>query len=187
MRTTERLAIIVAVPVAAAAGFLGHGLIDDDGATTTQPTPTVVVTADEPEATVACIEVDGLPIWPGIPVVDPRPICDGADNPLPINYTVIWSSGRWISLRMGLPYYNHVVVDLAQYGGVYDLTLNPPALYGDVNQSGEVTTIDLAKVQAKLGPIAEDPGRAICDLDRSGVVDETDEDLCRQAIDKRTF
>lgn len=180
MGTTERLAIAVAVPVAAAAGFLGHSLIDDDGVTTTQPSTRVVIAADE--AVVACIEVDGLPIWPGIPVVDPRPICDGADNPLPINYTVIWTSGRWVSLRMGLPYYNHMVVDLAQYGGVYDLTLNPPALYGDVNQSGEVTTIDLAKVQAKLGPIAEDPGRAICDLDRSGVVDEMDEDLCRQAI-----
>lgn len=132
---------------------------------------------------VSYVEVDGLPVSLSGETIDPRPVCDAPGAwALPMEIRVEWSDGTSRTFEASQPLFASVTVNLLGDAAM-TYSIAPPSVFGDVTGDGKVTTIDLAKIRAKLGPIAEDAGRVICDLDRSGVVDETDEQLCRDAIE----
>ncbi len=131
---------------------------------------------------VSYIEVDGLPLNLGGTTTDPRPVCDALGAwALPMEIKVEWSDGTSRTFEASQPLFASVTVNLLGDAAM-TYSIAPPLVFADVTGDGRVTTIDLAKVRSKTGPIAEDLSRVICDLDRSGVVDEADEQLCRAAI-----
>jgi len=169
----------IIIPTSVLVGFLA-AISLSDAPPVVRSTPTPQPASEQ--VTLLCIEIDGLPIYTDSPVVDPRPICDASGAPIPFHYRLLWSNGFWVIGELHLHLYAHMTFNLGPYGGLFDYAISTPNVYGDVTGDGRVTTIDLAKVRRMSGVLAENPDRTICDLDRSGVVDETDEELCRQAI-----
>lgn len=132
---------------------------------------------------VTYVEIDGLPISLSGETIDPRPVCDASgDWALPMSIRVEWSDGTSRTFEASQPLFASITTNLVGDAAM-TYSISPPIVFADVTGDGRVTTIDLAMVRARHGPVAEDPGRVICDLDRSGVVDETDEQLCRDAIE----
>ena len=121
------------------------------------------------------ITVDGMPVLLGQVNADPRSLLFSEIVRVRIGYTsggcVVFNiDGHAFAAITGLG------VDLSDYDASlsFSYEITPPRLLGDVNGDDEFTETDLVRIAECFGTPPPSSDCWVCDLDRSGGVDEAD-------------
>jgi hypothetical protein len=130
--------------------------------------------------------VDGMRLLWNSPTIDPRPLVAGKPVVLVCKTTLgqfmclqfddqLFRS--WPSVKVGPNLSSGEGECWCQY------SIRPPAIYGDVNQDGNLNLGDIIMVSSCQAIVSEDvaPECWVCDLDRNGSVDAADTKLVRGA------
>lgn len=124
------------------------GVMSDVLCTTFAETPIPVA---DPALSIVQMVIDGLPVLPDAPVVDTRPSCNPADEPMPIKIILVWSGRSWVSCDVTQPLFQMLDLNRGVYGGAFSFIFDPPDLFGDLNRDGVVSATDLALRRAVIG------------------------------------